>query len=112
MRGRALVRLHDILREIEGIRQLTASLTFAEFDASWPVLRATQHALLTVEEAVKNVSEDMTGRRPDIPWGRISALGNFLRHEYAAIDNVRLWDVGQNHLGALEGAVRDVLRGE
>lgn len=109
---RALVRLHDILREIDGIKQITANRSFEDFEASWPVLRATQPALLIVWEAAKNLPEDMKARRPDIPWSRISALGNFLRHEYATIDHRRLWDVVQNHLDPLENAVREMLAGD
>lgn len=38
-------RLQNILDEIEGIRAVTEAATFAEFNRSWPMLRATQHAL-------------------------------------------------------------------
>lgn len=107
--ARALVRLHDILHEIEGIRSVTESLSFDEFDQSWSALRSVQHGLLIVGEAVKNLPDDMKDSRPDIAWHRIGALGNFLRHEYATIDNRRIWDVVQNHLGRLESAVRALL---
>jgi uncharacterized protein with HEPN domain len=51
----------------------------------------------------------LKARRPEIPWGRIQALGNFLRHEYAAIDNDRIWSIVVDHLTALEAAVRTLL---
>jgi uncharacterized protein with HEPN domain len=107
--ARARVRLHDILDEIAGIRSLTNGLAFENFDSSWPVLRATQHALLIIGEAVKNLPPDLKARRPDIPWERIRVLGNFLRHEYAAIDNARIWNIVTEHLPALERAARDLL---
>lgn len=108
--ARALVRLHDILNEIGGIRSVTDDLSFDEFDRSWSALRAVQHGLLIIGEAVKNLPDEMKDSQPDIPWGRIGALGNFLRHEYAAIDNRRIWDVVQNHVGRLESAVRSLLQ--
>ena len=76
--SRARTRLEDILDEIEGIRSVTAGLSFAEFDRSWATLRATQHALLIIAEAVKNLPPRMKAERPEIPWERIRALGNFL----------------------------------
>lgn len=106
---RDLLRLQDILHEIAGIRDVTRGIDFDRFDRSWAVLRAVQHGLLIIGEATKNVSADAKSEKPDIPWGRISALGNFLRHEYAAIDNRRLWDIVQNHLDPLDLAVRDLL---
>ena len=107
--ARARIRLHDILDEIAGIRAVTAGLTFAEFDGSWATLRATQHALLIIGEAVKNLPDDLTARRSEVPWRRIRALGNFLRHEYAAIDNARLWSIVTDQLDPLETAVRALL---
>ena len=107
--GRAQVRLQDILDEIEGIRSVTMGLSFLDFDRSWAAVRATQHALLIISEAVKNLPADLKARRPEIPWGRIQALGNFLRHEYAAIDNDRIWSIVVDHLPALEAAVRTLL---
>lgn len=106
---RARVRLQDILDEIEGIRALTAGRTFAEFDGSWATLRATQHALLIVGEAVKNLPPDLKALWPEIPWGRISALRNFLHHEYASIDNARIWSIVTEQLDPLEEAVRALL---
>jgi uncharacterized protein with HEPN domain len=106
---RARARLQDILDQIAGVRDITADLTLAEFDRSWATVRATQHALLIVSEAVKNLPADLKARRPQIPWERIRALGNFLRHEYAAIDNARIWNIVTEQLDPLEAAVRDLL---
>jgi uncharacterized protein with HEPN domain len=106
---RARVRLQDILDEIAGIRELTANLAFAEFDRSWATRRATQHALLIISEAVKNLPADLKARRPEIAWARIRALGNFLRHEYGEIDNARIWSIVTVQLEPLEAAVRDLL---
>ncbi len=110
--ARALVRLHDILHEIEGIRSVTDDLSFDEFDRSWSALRAVQHGLLIIGEAVKNSPDGIKASQPEIPWSCIGALGNFLRHEYATIDNRRIWDVVENHLGRLETAVRSLLKAE
>lgn len=103
------VRLEDILDEVDGIRSVTAGLTFAEFDRDWATLRATQHALLIISEAVKNLPADLKARRPEIPWDSIRALGNFLRHEYASIDNARIWNIVEEHLAPLEAAARALL---
>lgn len=106
---RARIRLQDILDEIEGIRSTTAGLSFSEFSTSWATLRATQHALLIISEAVKNLPPELTAARPEVPWNRIRALGNFLRHEYASIDNTRIWSIVTEHLPPLETAARALL---
>jgi uncharacterized protein with HEPN domain len=106
---RVRVRLQDILDEIAGIRSVTSGLSFEEFDGSWAALRATQHALLIVAEAVKNLPTEVKADRPEIPWERIRALGNLLRHEYASIDNARIWSIVTDHLTPLEAAARALL---
>ena len=106
---RARIRLQDILDEIEGIRAATADMSYEEFDRNWTTLRATQHALLIIGEAVKNLPGDLKAEQPQVPWERIRALGNFLRHEYAAIDNARIWSIVTDHLEPLEAAVRALL---
>ena len=65
--ARAQVRLQDILDEIEGIRSVTMGLSFVDFDRSCAAVRATQHALLIISEAVKNLPADLKARRPEIP---------------------------------------------
>ncbi|HVL70432.1 MAG TPA: HepT-like ribonuclease domain-containing protein [Beijerinckiaceae bacterium] len=102
-------RLQDILDEIAGIRAATAGRTFDDFVQDWVTIRATQHGLLIIAEAVKHLPEEATGMRPEIPWGRIRALGNFLRHDYASIDNAVIWSIVTAHLGPLEDAVQAIL---
>lgn len=107
--ARARVRLEDIRREIDGVRRATARMSFDDFEQSWVVMRATQHALLIIGEAAKNLPDDLEAGRSDIPWARISSLGNFLRHEYARIDHRLIWDIVENHLQPLYDAVGELL---
>ena len=103
------IRLQDILDEIAGMCAITTGLTFSEFDGSWATLRATQHALFIIGEAVKNLPQDLKARRPEVPWERIRVLGNFLRQEYASIDNARIWSIVTEHLDPLDAAVQALL---
>jgi uncharacterized protein with HEPN domain len=48
----------------------------------------------------------MKSRYPDIPWPKIAAVGNVLRHEYRRISPPLLWEIGQDHLAPLEAACR------
>jgi len=109
MSSRVIVRLHDIADEIAQIRNATAAITFDDFERRWVILRAVQHGLLIIGEAAKNLPPEVTAKHPDIPWRRMIALGNFLRHEYATIDNRLIWDIVVNHLPMLDLSIRDLL---
>ena len=72
--------------------------------------RVTNHAVVAmIGEAVKNLPQDLKARRPEVPWERIRVLGNFLRQEYASIDNARIWSIVTEHLDPLDAAVQALL---
>ena len=62
-----------------------------------------------IGEACKRLSEDIKKARPEIPWRQISAFRNILVHDYMGVDLEEVWNVIENHLPALQNAVRDLL---
>jgi uncharacterized protein with HEPN domain len=85
--------LLDIREEIAGIKSLTNDADVGIFSASWAMKRAIEHALLIIAEAAKNLPKAMKDARPEVPWQKIHALGNLLRHEYRHVDPEVLWSI-------------------
>jgi len=104
------IRLIDIREEIAGIRDLTRNVTAQSFGSSWAMKRAVEHALLIIAEAAKHIPDDLTARRPEVPWKRIHGLGNMLRHEYRRIDSDILWSVLTENLDDLDKAMEALLK--
>ena len=52
----------------------------------------------------------MTDLAPDVPWGRIRAMRNFIAHDYAGIDADIVWKTIRERLPELRGAVMSLLR--
>lgn len=48
------------------------------------VLDAVAMRLLEIGEAVKSLAAELTDREPEIPWGKIAGMRNFLAHHYFA----------------------------
>jgi uncharacterized protein with HEPN domain len=102
--------LTDIREEIAGIRDLTKDADLKSFAVSWAMKRAVEHGLLIIAEAAKYLPSSMKEARPEVPWQKIHALGNLLRHEYRRIDPEILWSIVTDHLSALDDAVVALLR--
>jgi uncharacterized protein with HEPN domain len=75
------------------------------------VVRAAYERFLEiVSEASRGVPDDWKeAAAPEIPWRRIADIGNHIRHGYDRLDAEILWNVYEDHLGALMRAVDDML---
>ena len=68
-----------------------------------------EHGLLIIAEACKSLPPELKAIHPLVPWGRIEALGNVLRHEYQDVDPKVLWRIMREQLPTLANVVRHVL---
>ena len=68
-----------------------------------------ERGLEIISEASRHLSEDLEARHPEIPWPRVAATGNVLRHEYERIAYDVLWRVVTDDLPPLENACREEL---
>lgn len=100
--------LADILEAIEGVERATAGKSFAEFKSDWLLRHGVQRAIEIISEACRHLPDDLLDRRPEIPWRKIRATGNVLRHEYFRIADDVIWSVVTSELPALKTAILDL----
>jgi uncharacterized protein with HEPN domain len=62
-----------------------------------------------IGEAVKRLSPERLGLRPDIPWRRIAGMQDVLIHNYMGVDLAAVWQVTQQEIGQLRQAVEELL---
>jgi uncharacterized protein with HEPN domain len=103
------VRLLHIVDEAEAIRQAIAELTFEDFQNSWTVRRAVEHALLIITEASKALPSELKSAESGVPWARVEAFGNVLRHEYKEVESEVVWRIVHEQLPMLLAAARNML---
>ena len=70
---------------------------------------ATERAIEILSEAARHMPDEITARHPDIPWRKVRAIGNVLRHEYHRISSRIVWDVVTCELDALDVVLREEL---
>ena len=70
---------------------------------------ATLRKLQVIGEAVKNVSEDIKSRQPQIPWKQIAGLRDKVVHDYFGVNLAIVWVVIDRDLPELAIAVAALL---
>jgi uncharacterized protein with HEPN domain len=62
-----------------------------------------------IGEAVKQLSEETRGRRPETPWKQIAGMRDRLTHAYFGVDLGLVWRVVERDIQPLEAAVDRLL---
>ena len=63
-----------------------------------------------IGEASKQLSDDVKGKHPEIPWSDVARFRDFLIHHYMSVNPKRVWDVIETHLPALRKAAEERLK--
>ena len=87
MGDRTNFRLKDIIDAIDQIHALLKNKTYQDLTADKVVKAAFERFLEILSEASRHIPENLKVTRPDIPWRRISDIGNHLRHAYDRVDS-------------------------
>ena len=105
-------RYRDILANIDAAVSYIDGLVEEDFLANQLVQDASKRCLQRISEAASKLGALAEVDAPDVPWGQIRSIGNFLRHEYDHVDQPRIFEIIRNDLPALRKAVQAVLDGK
>jgi uncharacterized protein with HEPN domain len=71
---------------------------------------AAERCLERISEAARKLGDLAEGICPEVPWPKVRALGNLLRHEYDTVDMVRVWLMIEDDLPPLKASVQMALK--
>jgi uncharacterized protein with HEPN domain len=80
--SRPELRFRHIVENIDLILESTRDMDFNQFLSDDRTPLAFERCLLIISEAARKLGSGAEGRCPEIPWHRVRALGNWLRHDY------------------------------
>lgn len=106
--NRDALYLQHVLDAIGKIERYVA-VGYAEFIAASHWQDAVIRQLEIIGEAVKRISPESLGHRPDIPWRRIAGMRDVLIHDYMGVDLEAVWQVTQQDLAQLRQAAEELL---
>jgi uncharacterized protein with HEPN domain len=75
-----LVRLRDILENIDAVTEMTAGVELAVYRGDFKLKRAVERCVEIISEATRHIPGDWKAQFAEQPWHEIAAIGNLLRH--------------------------------
>jgi uncharacterized protein with HEPN domain len=94
--------INDILAEIARISEFTKGMTFDAFSMDTKTVYAVIRSFEVIGEAVKNLTDDVREKHPEIPWKRMAGMRDKLIHEYFGVSTKILWETIQNRIPELK----------
>jgi len=61
-----------------------------------------------VGEAASKISDEFKKAHPSLPWRQVTAMRNFIIHDYAGIDSDVIWDSAQTDIPLLLLALEEL----
>jgi uncharacterized protein with HEPN domain len=100
--------IDDMLEAIDGIQSALIGKSFEAYQKDWLLRLGTQRGIEIISEASRRLPDEAKAVRADIPWQRVSAIGNVLRHEYDSLADKVLWGVMIDELPVLKAALIEI----
>ena len=95
-------RLTDIVEAIERIRSVLRDTPLETFETDWQKQWLVERGVLIVSEASRHLTNELKTRHPEIPWTKVAAIGNVLRHSYESVAAPIMWKLVQVDLPVLQ----------
>jgi uncharacterized protein with HEPN domain len=104
-----ILRLEDILANIELIQEYTHDYSYEMFAQDRKCQDAVERCVSRISEAASKLEGSIESIIPDQPWAQIRAVGNVLRHEYDRVNPIFIWRIVSEDLQPLKIAIQSAL---
>lgn len=101
--------LADIHESCEKVLRFTKGMNYKDFVHDELHFDAVLRNLEIIGEAVKNMSEEMRKKYPNVKWRKIAGFRDIVAHEYFGINDETVWDIVENEIPALLENVKSML---
>ena len=95
----------DIADAISLIEEFTSGMDSDGFCEDPRTIAAVERKLLVISEAAIRLGQEGELRCPGLPWSEIRGIGNWLRHQYDAVELPVVWKTVRDDLPPLKAAV-------
>lgn len=100
-----LAHVRDAITKIQSYTQGGREAFFGDAKTQDAVIRNLE----IVGEAVKNLSADLRGQHPEVPWTRIAGMRDVLIHDYFGVRLETVWNAVEHRLPELKRYVEALL---
>ena len=103
------VYLSHIFEKTTRILEVTANLSFEEFESNYLVSDSVIRSLEVIGEASNKLSDSFRSENPDIPIRQMVGLRNILIHAYSDVDLKRVWLIAKTNVPTLHEQIKALL---
>ena len=101
--------LRDILTACENILNYKEGYTFEMFASDTKTQDAIIRNIEIIGEAVKNISETLKKKYPNIEWKEIAKTRDKLIHSYFGVDLEVVWDIANVDIPRLMEKIKEII---
>jgi len=95
---RTIFRLGDIVEDAGRIATFIDGMSLADFLAEERTVFAVERLLQRITEATVQIDAEDAATIGDIPFAKMRAFGNLLRHEYREIDRRVVFEIARTEV--------------
>ena len=102
-------RLEDMIEAIRFIEEHAAGRSLDSYLRDAVLRAAIERKVEIISEASRHIPAALLDGHPHIPWARVRAIGNILRHEYDDVYPTVIWTIVSEQMGGLRQAVEPMI---
>lgn len=108
---RTIRRLNDIIEDAHRVADFIDGMSLSEFLAHERTILAVERPLQRITEATIQIDAADAAEIDGIPFAKMRAFGNLLRHEYRDIDRRVVFDIARVEVPLVRAAAELALEG-
>lgn len=101
--------IEDIIEAMNNAMEFTKDMPYDEFVEDTKTLYAVIRAIEIMGEAVKNISEKIRSKYPDILWRSVAGMRDKLIHAYFGVKTERVWETVKRDIPMLKPKFEKIL---
>jgi len=94
--------IDDIINAMDKALKFVEGMSYEEFANDDKTIFAVVRAIEIIGEAVKNISDDLKKKYPEIPWKGMAGMRDKVIHGYFGVDLKVVWDTVKKRIPELK----------
>jgi uncharacterized protein with HEPN domain len=109
MQHRDKVVLQKIISEIDVGMQMLGNNSLAAFLQNEMLKRAIGMTVINIGELIKNVTDEMRARHPEVPWKQVAGFRDITAHKYQTLRMEDVYQVVVEDFPSLKEQLKKIL---
>ena len=109
MQHRDKVVLQKIISEIDVGMQMLGDNSLTAFLQNEMLKRAIGMTVINIGELIKNVTDEMRARHPDVPWKQVAGFRDITAHKYQTLRMEDVYQVVVEDFPSLKEQLKKIL---